>query len=86
MIRRFTGAYRVKRPDLAHLLQDVWSRIASTHVQVRWSYIPRAGNRVADFLAGAASGFLLLLDGIGMLIGHTKHTNPRNVDNPVEKE
>ena len=59
MIRRFTGAYRVGRPDLAHLLQDVWSRIASTHVQVRWSYIPRAGNRVADFLAGAASDFLL---------------------------
>ena len=33
----------------------MWDIIARTNVEVRWSYVPRAGNKVADFLAGIAS-------------------------------
>ena len=69
IIRHFTGAYRVRRPDLVSILQDMWKRISTTWIPVRWSYVPRAGNRVADFLAGAASNTLKPRPAIGVSPG-----------------
>ena len=38
--KHYTGASRLRKHTLLQILDDIWDRIASTRVEVRWSYVP----------------------------------------------
>ena len=60
VVKHFAGCIRLHREDLVRKLNAMWQKITHTHIRVHWSYVPRAGNKVADHLAGIAADSLRL--------------------------
>ena len=50
IIKHFAGTNRLRRDDLVRKLDAIWQALSQTSVKVHGSYVPRAGNRVADHL------------------------------------